>query len=292
MLVRTPPPVLVVPAHTGGRPPDGELQRACALPACAISCSVRIEFDARADEQQKSGKDELPPVKSLVRTKSVVFGTDMEAPATKLAAAVKNDLSAKQQIRANVEAFEEEALAAVGLDRPLASILVPGCGLDPCVELDIAGQVKPVGDVFDIGKDFRLGRIAFGPFPFLLKLFGELEGILHAFDVAARTGIAVPVPRAADARCRIDETRRKAFLAEYMQHVETGETGPHDHRVEPVARQDFSFLFVSHALCPEYAVKRSNIPIYKYSGVAGDDKPLPRMAPGDFVGKNPCPSLE
>ena len=72
-----------------------------------ISERKQLKFDARAEEQQKSGKDELPPVKSLVRTKSVVFGTDMEAPATKLAAAVKNDLSAKQQIRANVEAFEE-----------------------------------------------------------------------------------------------------------------------------------------------------------------------------------------
>lgn len=68
-----------------------------------ISERKQLKFDARAEEQKKSGKDDLPPVKSLVRTKSVVFGTLSEMPETKLASAVKNDLAAKQQIRANVE---------------------------------------------------------------------------------------------------------------------------------------------------------------------------------------------
>jgi hypothetical protein len=72
----------------------------------------------------------------------------------------------------------------------------------PGLELDVAPQVVAVGDVVGVFQDLGLGGVALGPLPFLLELGRELVGILHALDVAARAGIAVPVPGAADAPCR------------------------------------------------------------------------------------------
>ena len=48
-----------------------------------------------------------------------------------------------------------------------------------------------------IGKDFALGGVFFTPFPFLLQIFGKLIRVLHAWNVAACTGVAIPIPSAA-----------------------------------------------------------------------------------------------
>src|SRR5262249_32792032 len=83
-------------------------------------------------------------------------------------------------------------------------------------------QVEAVGDVVGVFQDLGLRRIALAPAPFLLQLVRERIGILHALDVAARAGIAVPVPGASDARTLLEDTGRKAKPAQPMQHVHAG----------------------------------------------------------------------
>ncbi len=45
-------------------------------------------------------------------------------------------------------------------------------------------------------------------------------------------GIAVPVPGAADAVARLEDARREPELAQAVEHVEPGEPGPDDDRVD------------------------------------------------------------
>src|SRR5580704_15942851 len=68
---------------------------------------------------------------------------------------------------------------------------------DAGLEADIATQVEVVSDVIEVAQDLRLLWVAFGPLPFLLQLLREGVGVAMAFGIAARAGVAVPVPRAA-----------------------------------------------------------------------------------------------
>src|SRR4030088_3086534 len=110
-------------------------------------------------------------------------------------------------------------------------LVEPGLG-DPGLEPDVAAQVEAVGDVVGIAQDLGLGGVALGPFPFLLQLGRELVGILDAFDVAARAGIAVPVPGAADALAGLEHPHPKTLQAQAVQHVHAAEPGADDHRIE------------------------------------------------------------
>ena len=104
--------------------------------------------------------------------------------------------------------------------------------LHPRVELDVAAQVEPVGHVIGVAQQLRLGGVALAPVPLLLQRVRELERVLHALHVAARAGIAVPVPGAADAAAGLEHARLQPHAAQPMQHVEPGEAGADDHRVE------------------------------------------------------------
>ena len=53
-----------------------------------------------------------------------------------------------------------------------------------------------------------------------------------ALDVAARAGIAVPVPRAADAVAGLDDAGRAPEPAQPVQLVEPGEAGADDDGVD------------------------------------------------------------
>ncbi len=115
--------------------------------------------------------------------------------------------------------------------------------LDAGVELDVATQVEAVGDVVGVLQDLGLGRVALGPVPLLLELVGELVRVLHALDVAARAGVAVPVPGAADAAARLEHPRRHAEPAHTVEHVHARRsprprsrrrTRPSPHRTIPV----------------------------------------------------------
>ena len=66
------------------------------------------------------------------------------------------------------------------------------------IEADVALQVEALSNVVEISQDFRRAGIAFRPFPLPHQFLGERIAVGMAFRIAARTGIAVPVPGAAD----------------------------------------------------------------------------------------------
>src|SRR5262245_31217635 len=103
---------------------------------------------------------------------------------------------------------------------------------DAGIELDIAAQVEAFRHVPRVGQELRLGRVALAPVPFLLRRWVELIGVLHALHVAARAGIAVPVPGAPDIATRLEDAHVKAQAAQTVQHVETGKARPDDDDIE------------------------------------------------------------
>ena len=105
------------------------------------------------------------------------------------------------------------------------------------VETDMRAQTEAIGDVVGVSEDLGLRRIFLRPVPLLVEFFREREGILHALDVAARAGIAVPVPGAADAAAGFIDPRGKAKPAQPVQHIEAGKTRADHDRVEN--RADF-----------------------------------------------------
>ena len=86
--------------------------------------------------------------------------------------------------------------------------------------------------MIDVAQDLRLGAVALRPLPLLLQCVGEAVGIFQAFDVAARAGIAVPEPGAADAAARFVGTDREAQAAQAMDGVEAGEAAADDGDVQ------------------------------------------------------------
>ena len=124
------------------------------------------------------------------------------------------------------------ALAIAGRDAPALGPLVPVGGLDPRLELDVPEQIEALGNVVQIAQDLRLGRVALGPVPLLLERFRELIGVLHALHIAARPGVAIPVPGTADAGGGLEDLDRETELSQAMEHVEPGEAGSDDHGVE------------------------------------------------------------
>src|SRR5689334_2918643 len=92
----------------------------------------------------------------------------------------------------------------------------------------VAPQIEAVGDVSQVSQDLRLGGEAFGPLPALLQSFVERVGIVHTFDVAARPGVAVPVPGAANVGGGLDRGHREARRGGPVHGVKAGETGTDD----------------------------------------------------------------
>jgi hypothetical protein len=82
--------------------------------------------------------------------------------------------------------------------------------------------------------------------PFLLQFLRELVGILHALDVAAHAGVAVPIPGAPDTASGLEDAHGKAHPAQAMQHVHTSETGADDHRIERASLLQLRML-IGHA---------------------------------------------
>jgi hypothetical protein len=122
--------------------------------------------------------------------------------------------------------------AAVRFDHPALCRLVKGGADHARVEFDIAAQIEPVRHVVGIAQKLRLGGIALAPVPLLLQGLVELIRILHAFHIAARAWIAVPVPGAAHAAASLEHARSKVHAAQPMQHVESSKAGTDDDHVE------------------------------------------------------------
>src|SRR5207253_5109592 len=95
--------------------------------------------------------------------------------------------------------------------------------VDARLELDVAAQVEAIRNVIEVAEDLRLRCVPLRPLPLLLKLVGELVGILHALDVAACAGVAVPEPGPADAASRFECSHRKAERSQAVERVESCE---------------------------------------------------------------------
>ena len=120
----------------------------------------------------------------------------------------------------------------IGLHRPGIRLTVEESFLDPSVELDVAPEVKAVGDMVDVTQDLGLGAVALRPMPFLLQLVGKGIRILHAFDVAATPRIAVPVPGAANPTAGLEGAHFEAEFAQSIDRVETADSSADDNRIE------------------------------------------------------------
>ena len=133
--------------------------------------------------------------------------------------------------------------ATVGqLDVPAVAAGVVGRGRHLRVELDVPAQVHLVGDEFQVAQDLGLGGVALRPVPLVEDLPRHAVGehVVDALAVTARPGVPVPVPGAADPAALLEHPHRQPELAQRVQHVEAGETRPHDDRVEfrrPVFRR-------------------------------------------------------
>ena len=98
----------------------------------------------------------------------------------------------------------------------------------PGAELYVSAQIEAFRHVLNVAKYFGLSGVLFGPLPLLLQLIGELIGILHAFHVTARAGIAVPVPGTAHVVTRLEDSGAEAQLSSLVEHIESGESGSND----------------------------------------------------------------
>src|SRR4030095_7801276 len=126
----------------------------------------------------------------------------------------------------------DDAVASIRFDGPGMRSLVEGGLGDARLELDVAAQVEAVGDMVGVAQDLGLGGVALGPFPFLLQLGGELVGVLHALDIAARAGVAIPVPGAAHTLAGLEDPDLETFQPQPVQHVHAAEAGADDHSIE------------------------------------------------------------
>jgi hypothetical protein len=68
--------------------------------------------------------------------------------------------------------------------------------------------------------------------PFLLQLVAEGVRVVHALDVAAGAGVAIPIPGAADAAAGFKDPRGEAEATQAVEHVQAGEPSPDDDSVD------------------------------------------------------------
>ena len=122
--------------------------------------------------------------------------------------------------------------AAAGRDRPVSGRFVEDRGLDGGVEPDLPAKIEAVRDMLEIAQNLRLGGEALGPPPFLLEFLRELVGIFDAVGIAAGARIAVPVPRASHPAAGLEHSHREPHPAQPVQHVEPGEPGADDDRID------------------------------------------------------------
>ena len=130
-----------------------------------------------------------------------------------------------RQPTAVIRNFATKVSPLLGAHAPAIGGLVVMRGDDAGVEADVALQVEPVGDMVEVAQDLRLAGIALGPFPLAHQLGREGVPVDVAFGIAARAGIAVPVPGAADAAAGFQHLHRQAeTVAQAEQLVEARET--------------------------------------------------------------------
>src|SRR5262245_37837337 len=77
--------------------------------------------------------------------------------------------------------------------------------------------------MFEVTENFWLLWIAFGPFPLLQELLVPSEAVDVGVRIATRTGVAVPVPGAADSVSGfVHSNVQSQFVPQRLQHVQAG----------------------------------------------------------------------
>ena len=123
-------------------------------------------------------------------------------------------------------------LFTISLDVPAVREFIEIGAYDSRFEFHVPAQIKFIDDVIDVAQDLGLGRITLRPGPFTLNFVRERIGVSHALDIAAQTRIAIPIPGAARPRACFDDLRLEPQSAQPLEHVNPGESGTHDDRVE------------------------------------------------------------
>jgi hypothetical protein len=114
------------------------------------------------------------------------------------------------------------------LDDPLVVRIVESRRCDAAVELDVSPQIELVRDVLTVAQRVRLRREQLLPIPFVEQLLGERVNVGVTLRIEAAAGVAVPIPRAADVACGIEDAHREAELPQADQLVQAVDAGADD----------------------------------------------------------------
>src|SRR5262249_38212049 len=101
-------------------------------------------------------------------------------------------------------------------------------GHDAAVELHVTTQIELVGDIVQIAQVFGLTGEAFLPVPFVQELARERVAVGIALRIEAGAGIAVPVPRAAEAGRELEHGSFHAKFGQAPDLVDAADTGADD----------------------------------------------------------------
>ena len=126
-----------------------------------------------------------------------------------------------------------EALAGSRRHVPQVCRFVVAGTIHAGVEANVPAQVEAVCHMVEVAHDLGLLGVALGELPLADQIIGEGVAVGMAFGIAARAGVAVPVPGAAHAIGRFQQKRVQAQpVAQLVQLVHAGEAGADDQRVE------------------------------------------------------------
>ncbi len=127
--------------------------------------------------------------------------------------------------------------------RPLVLLLIEFGPGDAGVELHIAFEVVTLGHMLEVAQDFGLLGVALTLFPFLQELLVKGEAVNIGIGVAARAGVTVPVPGAANGFTRfINPHLQSQFIAKRLEHVHTGKTCTDDDGIKVLSCASHVYL--------------------------------------------------
>ena len=120
----------------------------------------------------------------------------------------------------------------LGGDNPPVACLVEHGARHPRVELDIAPQIEPIGDMMCVAEHLGLRGVALAPAPFLLEFRRKHITVVIAFDVAARARIAIAMPDPADVVTGFKHGYRQPDLAQRIERAHPAEPRAYDNRID------------------------------------------------------------
>src|SRR4029078_11689535 len=123
--------------------------------------------------------------------------------------------------------------ARVGLDRPAVRALCVACSDNARTELNVTAQVELARNVVEGGSNLPRTRVALARLPFGRQLAREEVAVDVALGIAARTGIPVPIPGAAEVATGLEHAHRQPqAIAQTVQLVEPRKARADDQGVE------------------------------------------------------------